>query len=88
MILNNEFTPGAQQPALTIFVTNHKTAGYVWYGKVKMYTFEIYENGVLIQNLIPCYRKSNNEIGMYDVVGQQLYTNAGTGVFIAGPDVN
>ena len=37
--------------------------------------------------LYPCYRKSDNEIGMYDIVEGRFYTNQGTGEFIAGPEV-
>ena len=39
-------------------------------------------------NFIPCYRKSDGEIGMYDLVGEQFYVNSGTGVFSKGNDVN
>lgn len=42
----------------------------------------------IARNFIPCYRKSNNEIGMYDLVSNQFYTNAGTGVFLMGTEVN
>lgn len=38
-------------------------------------------------NLIPCYRKSDNVIGMYDLVADKFYTNEGTGSFIKGSDV-
>lgn len=37
--------------------------------------------------LIPCYRKSDNEIGMYDTVSGTFYTNQGTGTFLKGNDV-
>lgn len=40
----------------------------------------------LVLNLIPCYRKSDNVIGMYDTVNDTFYTNAGTGTFIKGPN--
>lgn len=38
-------------------------------------------------NLIPCYRKSDGEIGMYDIVNNVFYTNQGTGNFIRGENV-
>ena len=38
-------------------------------------------------NLIPCYRKSDNEIGMYDTVSKTFYTNSGTGTFLKGHNV-
>lgn len=39
-------------------------------------------------HLIPCYRKSDNVAGLYDIVGQQFFTNNGSGSFTVGPDVN
>ena len=39
-------------------------------------------------DLVPCYRKSDGEIGMYDIIGDKFYTNAGTGTFIKGQDTN
>ena len=53
----------------------------------KVYYYEVYSKGILIAQLIPCYRKSDNKPGMYDLVNNQFYTNAGTGEFIVGPNV-
>ena len=38
-------------------------------------------------NLIPCYRKSDQKPGMYDLVSGEFYTNSGTGEFVVGEDV-
>lgn len=46
------------------------------------------KNGALVRNMVPCYRKSDGEIGMYDLVNRVFYTNAGTGSFGKGADVN
>lgn len=40
-----------------------------------------------MRNFIPCYRRSDNVIGLYDLVENKFYTNAGTGNFLKGPDV-
>ena len=40
-----------------------------------------------VYNLIPCVRKSDSKPGMYDTVTKTFYTNAGTGEFVCGPDV-
>lgn len=48
----------------------------------------INENGTPIREFIPCYRKADNKPGMYDIVNNVFYTNAGTGEFTVGPDVN
>lgn len=42
----------------------------------------------LLYNFLPCYRKSDNVAGMYDIINQRFETNAGTGSFAVGPDVN
>lgn len=39
------------------------------------------ENGTVVRDMIPCYRKSDNKPGMYDLANNQFYTNAGTGDF-------
>ncbi len=57
-------------------------------GYANICLFKIYEDDVLVLDFIPCYRKSDNEIGMYDLVTQTFYTNAGTGTFMKGNDVN
>ena len=41
-----------------------------------------------IRNFIPCYRKSDGVIGLYDTVERRLHTNIGTGSFMKGPDVS
>lgn len=52
--------------------------------KCKLYSFKIYENEILSFNLVPCYRKSDNVIGMYDLVNDKFCHNAGTGTFNKG----
>ena len=56
--------------------------------EAKLYGFKVSVDGVATHNLIPCYRKSDNEIGMYDTATDYLYTNSGEGTFIKGNDVN
>ena len=49
--------------------------------------FKIYEDGILVRDLVPCYRKSDNEIGMYDLVEGEFLTNCNTGAFTKGADI-
>lgn len=68
-------------------------AGYngtetILYGYMKFYGGKLYNNNVLIRNFIPCYRKSDSVIGLYDTVNKVFYTNAGTGTFLKGNDIN
>ena len=52
-------------------------------GKQKIYSCQIYDNGVLIRDYVPC-TNSNGTAGMYDVVNSVFYQNAGTGTFAVG----
>ena len=72
---------------------NTFTTGDIWVGKIngagtsnqkKIYYAKIWNNNTLVRDFIPCYRKSDNVIGLYDLVNNQFYTNAGTGTFIIG----
>ena len=40
--------------------------------KMKLYNFEIYDDGALICKLVPCYRKIDNVIGLYDLANTGL----------------
>lgn len=53
----------------------------------KYYLCQIWEDNVLVRDFVPCYRKSDSEPGMYDLVSKTFYTNQGTGEFLVGPDV-
>lgn len=54
---------------------------------IALYTAKFYINDELVRDFIPCYRKSDNEVGLYDLVNNQFYTNAGSGSFLKGKDV-
>lgn len=54
----------------------------------KIYGMTYIRGGTTIRELYPCYRIADNEIGLYDAVNKQFYTNAGTGTFAKGADVN
>lgn len=54
----------------------------------RTYESKMTKSGVVIQDLIPCYRKVDDTPGMYDLVSNTFFTNAGTGEFIVGADIN
>ena len=60
---------------------------YNWYWWKCKY-FKISDGTTLIRDYVPCYRKSDNVIWMYDLVNNQFYTNAGTWTLTKWPDVN
>lgn len=53
----------------------------------KIGQFMIRNSATIKLNLIPCVRKSDNVVGMYDAVSETFYTNAGSGAFVAGDPV-
>lgn len=48
---------------------------------------KITENGTVVREYIPCYRRADMKPGMYDTVNNVFYTNSGSGEFILGPVV-
>lgn len=59
------------------------------YGYYKLYGFKVFKgNGsTLVKNYVPCYRKSDNVIGLYETVQGQFITGTGTGSFTKGPNI-
>ena len=53
---------------------------------IRIYSFKIYDNGTLIRDMIPVKDLSGIAC-MYDKVSGQFFYNAGTGDFIAGPEI-
>ena len=54
----------------------------------KVYGLKLFNNNqVLLSHLIPVIRKSDNVVCMYDKIRKIFVENAGTGTFIAGPEV-
>ena len=53
---------------------------------MRLHSCKIWE-GNLIRDFVPCYRKSDNEIGLYDLVNNVFYENKGTGSFTYGSEV-
>ena len=60
-------------------------AAYLFGGKI--FALDFFDGNNLAKLLVPCYRKSDSTIGMYDTVNGMFYTNAGTGTFDKGADV-
>ena len=68
--------------------TRSKTAGVVGLQpEARIFNLQFYDSDILKIDLIPCYRKSDGEIGMYDLVNSVFYTNDGTGTFLKGNNV-
>lgn len=73
----------------TFYVGNFNNAGSVYSNGFsgKIYYSKLYNNNILVFDGVPCYRNSDNEVGMYDLVNDVFYTNRGTGTFVAGDNI-
>ena len=83
--LGNKWNETQDVRPLYIFTFNPVDSRYA---KAKLYNFQYYYNDKLVRDYIPCYRKSDNEIGLYDKVSNTFFANAGTGTFLKGEDIN
>ena len=81
-------TPVLMTTTIYLFGYNDQRGAKAVLHSAKYYSYKIYNDDVLERNFIPCYRKSDHEIGMYDTVTQTFYTNSGSGTFTKGNDVN
>lgn len=52
-------------------------------GTVRIYSCQLYENGALVRDYVPCVSPSG-KVGLYDKVTKRFYGNSGTGNLIAG----
>lgn len=53
---------------------------------LNLYSCAIYNDNTLVRNFVPC-KNPDGVVGLYDSVNSQFYQNAGTGTFIAGPEI-
>lgn len=61
-----------------------------WFNFVgEFYSLRIFDGNVMVHNYVPCYRKADGVIGIYDTVGKEFLTKTGgSGTFAKGADVN
>lgn len=52
----------------------------------KLYSCQFYDDETIIRDFVPC-KTADGEIGLWDTVEGKFYGNAGTGTFVAGPEV-
>lgn len=68
---------------LYLFVLPRSTQ---YFGKIKLYSCEIFEGSSLVRDFIPC-KNPDGAVGLYDTVNGTFYGNSGTGAFTAGAEI-
>lgn len=86
--MNGEKTDAPAQALASITTTlalfgDHNGSEYATYSTTSIYYCQIWDDGVLVRDFVPC-KNSSNVAGMYDLVNGVFYQNAGTGTFTAG----
>ena len=74
----------ANTPSIfTVFARNNdnSVSGYCL---GKCFGLRIWQDDEMIHNFIPCYRKSDNVVGMFDVIDAEFIVNSGSQSFISG----
>lgn len=66
------------------FNTDYSPPYYAdYHTPMKLYSCQIYDNGTLVRDFVPCI-SSDNKVGLYDRIGGKFYSNVGSGTFTAG----
>lgn len=80
-----DFNP-AYLPICGYSYNGNFVSNYGWYGKCYSCTIKT-PDGNIIGHFVPCYRKSDGEIGLYNIITNTFCTKTGSGSFIKGADI-
>ena len=69
-----------------LFAVNNGSTTAQYTSQMKLFSCKIYDDGVLIRDFYPCKNPAGT-VGLYDIVSNVFYGNAGTGTFTAGPEI-
>lgn len=85
LILKGTYAKFKASATATLFSMRSVNSG-ISYGSHKLFNCKFYNNDSLARDFIPC-KNADGAVGLYDLIGQKFYGNAGTGSFTAGPVV-
>ena len=78
---SNVYTYNANQSNIYLFRSARS------YGIFRASYFILYDGNEKVREYYPCYRKSDNAVGLFDKVSNTFFPNLGSGVFTKGNDV-
>lgn len=80
---------------MAIFGWHNSSGGYSANALMQLYELRVSVGSNIVAYFIPCYRRSDGEIGLYDIIesngagDNSFYSNgSGVGAFTTGPEVN
>ena len=80
-------SPSVGSNTAWLFNVNNPTWGTGYGASMRLYSCQMYDGSTMVRDFVPCYRKSDNVAGLYDLVNKVFYTNAGSGSFTVGGNV-
>lgn len=86
-ITKTSFTDGTQRDGAELYLFRRNGDGKNYAAQttsnviIKLHSLKIKNKNVAVRNFIPARRNSDGEVGMYDTITRQFFTNAGTGTF-------
>lgn len=69
-----------------VTLLTYQTTKYAFNGKIKS-AYITDTNNVKTHDYVPCYRKADGEIGVYDLITDTFFANSGTGTLVKGNNV-
>lgn len=80
-------SPSVGSNTAWLFNVHNPSWGTGYGASMRLYSCQMYTGATLVRDFVPCYRKSDSVIGLYDLVNDIFYTNAGSGTFSKGANV-
>ena len=75
------------RPTRSLYLFARNDSGMNDSGASTIYYFKLYDqNGEIKRDLVPCYRKSDNAIGMYDLCTNRFFGKGNSNELTKGPD--
>lgn len=59
---------------INFMILGGNNGGNLTFGDCQMYYCKFFNDDVLVLDLIPCFRKTDNKAGMYDIVNNRFFT--------------
>jgi hypothetical protein len=85
---NSSYMPPTQTQHIWLFCDINWSWSAIQLASMKAYSFKIWDTDILVRDFVPCYRKADSVIWMYDLVNDVFYTNSWSWTFTKWPDVN
>ena len=78
---------GGSVPNRDIPIFAYRYGNNFWVSHSRLYSYKLYESGTLERDYVPCYRKADDKVGLYDLVYQEFVTSQNSYDFTKGNDV-